>query len=152
MGFVSPEFLQALRTSAPVLRAAIWFFVWGTLIGPGLHLAAHEPDHVHAPDGRIEWRSPTAHHHGDGIVHSHATATELPEAPADAAALCRPHPVGHGAGDALHFGLALATAAPVLVPPPPLLSEPLVPPAAPASPQPRRWPGPAAARAPPATV
>jgi hypothetical protein len=104
--------VQSLRRDETAVRLAIASFLWGTLLGPALHLIDHRADHDH---GRSHAHGPfeRPHRHeaaprpprhtgpsaeaSDGVELTRGTGGQVPGAPR----------APHGDGQALHFGLAL---------------------------------------------
>ena len=85
-----------LRRQEVPARAAIAAFFWATLVGPALHLIDHRDDHTH---GGVTHR-----HEPASPPHRHRVAT--PATPTQDQTLPEPGSP-HGAGDALHFGIAV---------------------------------------------
>jgi hypothetical protein len=121
--------VQALRRYDPAARLAIASFLWATLLGPALHLIDHRADHDHGAGA--------PHAHGpSGRPHHHAAAAAPPRAGTapvahqvldDGQAPAAPALPLHGAGQALHFGIALLEGTPVVALVAPTASEPLAP-------------------------
>ena len=62
---------RTLRRRA-LAALAILLWIAGVEVLPNVHLAAHDDDHTHAPDGtivRVVFEQP--HRHDDGTVHAH---------------------------------------------------------------------------------
>jgi hypothetical protein len=111
--------VQSLRRDETAVRLAIASFLWGTLLGPALHLIDHRADHDHGPPhGHGPFEEPHRHeaapspprHTGpggeasDGLHSSRGHGGQEPGAPR----------APHGGGQALHFGLALLEAVQVI--------------------------------------
>jgi hypothetical protein len=103
--------VQSLRRDDTAVRLAIASILWGTLLGPALHLIDHRADHDHGPShahGPFE----RPHRHAEPSPPRHtgpgAQASDgLPLAEGHGGQGQGAPRAPHGDGQALHFGLAL---------------------------------------------
>ena len=90
----------------------------GVEVLPDLHLAGHEADHTHEPDGTIVRTTFGTHAHADGVVHAdhidHEIERDHHRRHGDQLAIDHP---AHGAAGIAHRALALhQPATPLLAP------------------------------------
>jgi hypothetical protein len=147
--------LIGLRRRAGFSAGGLVLFIVQFLVAPMVHLAHHEDDHTHGPDGHTHaltprgpgasaslrarlllWRTQhAADHarlHARGEAHDHATADLPPLAPRLASGHRltdgdqRPPPdLQHGHGAAGHFGVSMLAARAVALAPPAAPISPL---------------------------
>lgn len=103
-----------------VIPLAVTAFV----VGPLAHMALHQPDHHHTPDGAVVFADrANPHHLAHGHPHTHGVdehthGSDVPGHATDASERSTDpphHPTHHGDGGAAHLGLAPPPPAPVLL-------------------------------------